>query len=113
VLRYLCEGDSPKRPASPPQFKVGDRVLVREVRPVDHTRLPGYLRGKTGEVVHVYEGAFCYFFSTGADDGIGHPMPVYSVKFDPQAIWGATAESGAFVYADLFEAYVTPEGDPT
>ncbi len=111
VLRYLCEGDSPKRPAAPPKFKVGDRVSVRDVRPVEHTRLPGYLRGKSGVVDHVYDGAYCYFFSTGPDDGIGEPMPVYCVKFEPQAIWGDTAESGAFLYADLFEAYVLPKGD--
>jgi nitrile hydratase beta subunit len=109
VLRYLREGDSPKRVAAAPKFSVGDRVLVKDVRPVDHTRLPGYLCGKVGEVTQVYDGAYAYFFSTGPDDGIGAPMPVYCVKFEPKAIWGATAEGGATLYADLFEAYVLPE----
>jgi nitrile hydratase beta subunit len=110
VLRYLREGDSPKRPAAAPHFSIADRVLVKDTRPVEHTRLPGYLRGKIGEVVHVYEGAYAYFFPTAPDDGIGAPMPVYCVKFEPKAIWGETAEAGAFLYADLFEAYVVPEG---
>ena len=36
-----------------PRFAVGDRVLVRDHRPEGHTRLPGYLRGRRGEVVLV------------------------------------------------------------
>ena len=110
VLRYLREGDSPKRGALAPAFAVADKVLVKDVKPVAHTRLPGYLRGKTGEVVHVYDGAYCYFFPTGPD-GIGAPMPVYSVRFDPKEIWGDTAEAGASLYADLFEAYLLPAGE--
>jgi nitrile hydratase len=110
VIRYLREGDSPKRPGPAPRFAGGDRVVVRDVKPIDHTRLPGYLRNQVGEIVEVYEGCFAYFFSTGPD-GIGEPMPVYCMKFDPRAIWGDTAEPGAFIYADLFEAYLSAEGD--
>jgi nitrile hydratase beta subunit len=112
VLRYLCEGDSPKRAGAAPLFALGQRVVVKDVKPVEHTRLPGYLRGQTGEVVHVYDGSYGYFFPTGPD-GIGDPMPVYSVRFDPQSIWGETAEPGAFIYADLFQAYLLPAGGPT
>lgn len=108
VLRYLREGDSPKRKGAPPAFKVGDRVTVKDVKPVDHTRLPGYLRAKTGVIEHAYDGAYCYFFSTGPD-GIGDPMPVYSVKFAPDDIWGEMAEPGVVIYADLFEAYLEKE----
>jgi nitrile hydratase beta subunit len=109
VVRYLREGDSPKRKGPAPAFALGAQVVVKDVMPVEHTRLPGYLRSKLGEIVHVYEGSYAYFFSTGPD-GIGHPMPVYCVKFDPKAIWGDTAEGGAFIYADLFEAYLLPAG---
>ena len=108
VLRYLREGDSPKRErAGAPKFKVGDQVLVNDVHPVEHTRLPGYLRGKTGKVTFVYDDAYAYFFSTGPD-GIGGPMPVYVVEFDPRAIWGEMSEPGSLVYADLFQAYLLP-----
>lgn len=105
VLRYLREGDSPKRDGAAARFKVGDRVTVKDVMPVDHTRLPGYLRAKTGVIAHVYDGSYCYFFSTGPD-GIGAPMPVYSVLFEPREIWGEMAEEGAVIYADLFDAYL-------
>lgn len=107
VLRYLREGDSPKREGPPPRFAAGDQVTVKDIHPVDHTRLPGYLRDKTGTVDEVYDGAFAYFFSTGPD-GIGDPMPVYRVKFDPQVIWGTMTEPNSVIYADLFDAYLLP-----
>jgi nitrile hydratase len=107
VIKYLREGDSPKRQGAPPSFAIGAKVRVKNVHPVEHTRLPGYLRGKLGTVDVIYEGAYAYFFSTGPD-GIGAPLPVYCVKFAPTEIWGALAEPNAFIYADLFEAYLEP-----
>jgi nitrile hydratase subunit beta len=108
VLRYLREGDSPKRKRSAaPKFEVGDRVSVKDVHPVDHTRLPGYLRGKTGKVTLVYDDAYAYFFSTGPD-GIGEAMPVYVVEFDPVELWGEMCEPKSVIYADLFEVYLLP-----
>jgi nitrile hydratase len=107
VMRYLREGDSPQRPRqAAAKFAAGDTVTVKDIPPVAHTRLPGHLRGKTGRVHLVYEAAYTYFFSTGPD-GLGAPMPVYLVAFEPQAIWGeALAEPNAIVYADLFETYL-------
>lgn len=107
VMRYLREGDSPQRPRqAPAKFAAGDTVTVKDLPPVAHTRLPGHLRGKTGKVYLVYEAAYAYFFSTGPD-GLGEPMPVYLVAFEPQAIWGeALADPHAIFYADLFETYL-------
>lgn len=109
VMRYLLEGDSPLRETnSPPKFAVGDTVVVKDVPPIDHTRLPGHLRGKTGTITHVYDGAYTYFFSTGPD-GLGTPMPVYIVGFEPQDIWGeALSDPNSTFYADLFETYLMP-----
>jgi nitrile hydratase len=108
IIRYLREGDSPERPAPhPPLYAVGDSVVIKDVHPTAHTRLPGYLRGKRGVIEHVYDGAFTYFFSTGPD-GIGTPMPVYVVKFTPTELWGSMSETNNVVYADLFEAYLQP-----
>ena len=109
VIKYLREGDSPKREAKqPPKFAVGDKVKVNNVAPVEHTRLPGHLRGKTGVVSEVYKGAYAYFFSTGPD-GIGTPMPTYAVAFKPSDIWGeALSDKKSTVYADLFEVYMQP-----
>lgn len=108
VIRYLREGDSPRRgPAESPAFAVGDRVTVKDVPPTEHTRLPGNLRGRTGTVERVFEGDYGYFCSTGPD-GIGEPMPVYAVRFEPTDIWGELAEPGAVLYGELYQAYLTP-----
>lgn len=107
VINYLREGDSPKRESkAPPKFSRGSKVKVKDVPPEAHTRLPGHLRGRTGVVTEVYEGAYTYFFSTGPD-GIGTPMPVYAVAFKPAEIWGqALSDPNSTFYADLFEAYL-------
>jgi nitrile hydratase len=108
VVHYLREGDSPRRgPAESPAFAVGDRVSVKDVPPTEHTRLPGNLRGRTGIVERVFEGNYGYFCSTGPD-GIGEPMPVYIVRFEPADIWGELAEPGAVLYGELYQTYLTP-----
>jgi nitrile hydratase len=108
VIRYLREGDSPRQgPAQSPAFAVGDRVTAKDVPPTDHTRLPGNLRGRTGTVQRVFEGNYGYFCSTGPD-GIGEPMPVYAVRFEPADIWGELAEPGAVLYGEIYQAYLTP-----
>jgi hypothetical protein len=33
------------------KFKIGDRVTIRDVPPVFHTRTQGYTRGRTGVIV--------------------------------------------------------------
>ncbi|MEU6603395.1 nitrile hydratase subunit beta [Streptomyces flaveolus] len=108
VIRYLREGDSPRqRSAESPAFDIGERVTVKDVPPTEHTRLPGNLRGRTGTVERVFEGSYGYFCSTGPD-GIGEPMPVYIVRFEPTDIWGELAEPGAVLYGELYQAYLTP-----
>lgn len=107
VIRYLREGDSPKgKIAATPKFSVGMKVKVKDIPPVEHTRLPGHLRGKVGTIDTVYPDTYGYFFSTGPD-GIGDPMPVYLVSFDPKDLWGAEkSEPNSTYYDDLFEAYL-------
>jgi nitrile hydratase subunit beta len=106
VERYLREGDSPRRGPATPRFAVGDEVVVANPPAAAHTRLPGYLRGHRGHVARVFEGNYAYFCSTGAD-GLGEPVPVYAVRFEPAEIWGDTAEPGAGpLYAELYETYL-------
>jgi nitrile hydratase subunit beta len=77
--------------------------------------VPGYLRGRSGTVERVFEGSYRYFRSTGPD-GLGEPMAVYIVRFDPALVWGTAAEpTGGRLYAELYETYLTPfdqEGQP-
>lgn len=106
IHSYLVEGDSPKRDAKgPPNFKVGDKVYVKNPPTIEHTRLPGHLRNHVGTVYTVYQGTYTYLTSTGAD-GIGPAMPVYCIAFDPETIWPGNTDKNVVFYADLFEAYV-------
>ncbi|MFC0402073.1 nitrile hydratase subunit beta [Paraburkholderia rhizosphaerae] len=107
INTYLQQGDSGyHEPAHAPRFAAGDTVRIADPAPVDHTRLPGYLRNKTGTVDVVYPGDFSYFVSTGVD-GVGKPMAVYRVAFDATEIWGPDkTEPNTTIYADLYEAYV-------
>jgi nitrile hydratase len=105
VEEYLRKGDSPRRDAAHPKFTLGSRVRIANLPAADHTRLPGYLRGRIGRVERVFEGDYGYFCHTG--DGIGDPMPIYIVAFPPDELWGERAEEGSMtVYAELFEAYL-------
>jgi nitrile hydratase subunit beta len=106
INTYLVEGDSPKREVTTgPSFKVGDTVYIKNPPTIEHTRLPGHLRNRTGVVYTVYPGAYVYLTSTG-QDGIGPAMPVYCVAFDPEEIWKGNTDKNVVFYADLFEAYV-------
>ena len=105
VNRYLREGDTPRRDVAHPNFAIGDHVRIADVPPVEHTRLPGHLRGKTGIVERIFEGDYAYFVDTG--DGIGTAMPVYIVAFEPSELFGDKAEPGRQkFFAELFEAYL-------
>jgi nitrile hydratase len=106
INSYLVEGDSPKRSgAMTPKFAKGEKVYVKNVPTVEHTRLPGYLRDHVGIVDTVYPGLYTYLTNTGPD-GVGDAMPVYCVKFDPQTIWKGNTDAKAEIYADLYEAYL-------
>ena len=106
IVTYLVEGDSPKRAAAAaPRFSKGDKVLVKNVPTIEHTRLPGYLRDRTGVVDTVYPGNYTYLTSTGPD-GVGPAMPVYCVRFDAEDLWKGNTEKNVEIYADLYEAYL-------
>ncbi len=106
VVKYLREGDSPMRPlAGSPKFSLGEQVKIKIVSPGAHSRLPGNLQGRVATVVKVYEGAFTYFFPTA--DGIGVPMPVYSLAFQPEDLWDESLiEPNSVYYNDIFEVYI-------
>jgi nitrile hydratase subunit beta len=86
--------------------KAGDTIVARNINPVNHTRLPRYVRGKRGVVVFDH-GVFT-FPDTGAH-GLGHKAQhVYSVKFTARELWGEDAPAKDSLYIDLFEDYIEP-----
>ena len=90
------------------KYKPGDRVTARNINPVKHTRLPRYVRGKTG-VVEIDRGVFC-FNDTNAH-GEGHkPQHLYGVRFSARDLWGDAVSSKDTLFIDLFEDYIDPHG---
>ena len=88
-----------------PRFKVGDTVTARDINPVSHTRLPRYIRGRTGRIVRDH-GVFA-FPDTSANSGVhSDPQHVYSVRFEADELWGDHANANSSVYIDLFDDYL-------
>lgn len=95
-------GRDARPPARP--FQVGDQVRVRDEFVSGHIRMPGYVRGKRGVVVHrtTHEWPF--------PDAVGHGRssssePTYHVQFTTQELWGDEADAGTVV-VDLFGGYL-------
>jgi nitrile hydratase subunit beta len=89
-----------------PEFKVGDRVRVRNLHPRGHTRAPRYVRGHAG-VIDRDHGVFI-FPDSHARDWSKTPQHVYAVSFDSVEIWGPEAREGDSICVDLWDAYLEP-----
>lgn len=86
-------------------FNRGDRVRTRLANPEGHTRLPGYLRGRTGRIERVI-GAFPFADERALGRG-SKAQTLYTVCFAGTDVWGADAQA-ATISADLFESYLEP-----
>lgn len=106
VITYLVEGDSPKRDV-PADYKyaAGDKVLIADPDSIEHSRVPGYMRGMTCEVEKVYEGAYVYLCEVEIDK-IGPAMPCYTVGVSADEVWPDNVEPNVTVYADLYASYL-------
>jgi nitrile hydratase beta subunit len=91
---------------SPARFQRGDRVVAKNINPATHTRLPRYVRGKTG-VVQGNHGGFV-FADTRAHGRGDQPQHVYSVRFSAQELWGSEASATDSLYIDLWDDYIDP-----
>ena len=86
------------------RFRAGNQVRVRNHNPATHTRLPGYLRGKTGTIEQDY-GVFA-FPDTHAH-GLGEKAQhCYSVRFTARELWGPTAPERDSLRVDVFDDYM-------
>jgi nitrile hydratase len=88
-----------------PRFAVGDKVRVRNHQPSGHTRLPHYVRDKTGVVTVVNAQAWVYP-DTRAHNAGENLQPVYNVTFTAHDVWGDAAEPNATLRVDLSEDYL-------
>jgi nitrile hydratase subunit beta len=86
------------------RFQTGERVRARNMHPVGHTRLPRYVRGKTGTIGRDH-GVFV-FPDTNALFLGEKPQHVYSVRFAARELWGEQAAAQDSVYLDLWDDYL-------
>jgi nitrile hydratase subunit beta len=97
-------------PMAPPPpsvgFAPGQRVRVKRMHPVGHTRCPRYVRGAAG-VVESVRGADRLPDRAVYGEQVT-PEPVYSVGFASQELWGPGEEPPWRVQLDLWESYLEP-----
>ncbi|HEY1294298.1 MAG TPA: nitrile hydratase subunit beta [Chloroflexota bacterium] len=86
------------------RFKPGDAVVVRNVHPSGHTRMPRYVRGKRGTIDRLY-GLEPLPDASAAGRG-SVPEPLYSVRFEAEVLWGKSADGRGSVNVDLWESYL-------
>jgi nitrile hydratase len=89
-----------------PRFKAGQRVRARNIHPTGHTRLPRYVRGKSGVVV-LDRGVFL-FPDTNAHLLGEKPQHIYSVRFAARDVWGEQASPHDSIHVDLWDDYLVP-----
>lgn len=88
------------------RFHVGQQVRTRNMHPVGHTRLPRYVRAKTGTIERDH-GVFL-FPDTNALFLGEKPQHVYSVRFAARELWGEQAAPQDSVHVDLWDDYLEP-----
>ena len=82
----------------------GQRVRARNINPETHTRLPRYVRGKSGAVERDH-GVFV-FPDTNAQGQGEKPQHVYSVRFIARELWGDQANPKDTVVVNLWDDYL-------
>ena len=84
-------------------FTVGESVVVSDTPFKGHCRVPKYVRGKQGMVIHITP-PFPFAGSTG--HGLEAKMePTYHVRFAANELW-SDAEENSTVVVDLWESYL-------
>jgi nitrile hydratase subunit beta len=86
-----------------PAFAVGDVVRTKDLHPEGPTKLPRYLRRRTGTVAavrppHVLPDTHAVFAGE-------NPQHVYTVAFPSSELWGPDAEPFT-LHAEVFESYL-------
>lgn len=87
------------------RFAAGAAVRVQDMHPEGHTRVPRYVRGKRGIVLHV---APKFSFPDGAAHGLAQRSEhTYHVEFNAGELWPDESSADAVV-VDLWDSYLEP-----
>jgi nitrile hydratase len=105
VAAALARGSPTERPSThAARFTPGQRVRTRAETVGHHTRLPGYLRGKSGVIERLLGS---HVFADSHAQGLGEdPRWLYTVVFDAAELWGGEATAGHRVSFDAWEPYL-------
>lgn len=87
-----------------PKFRVGQCVSVSVDAVATHTRVPRYVRGRSGRIVMAH-GSFV-FPDLAAHSGGAVGEHLYTVRFAADDLWGARSDANSSVRVDLFEPYL-------
>lgn len=92
---------------TPAKFQLGQQVRAINFQPQGHTRLPRYVRGKTGTIVMLH-GAHVLpdIHSKGNDAAHDIAQYLYTVEFDAQELWGQQANPLDRMSVDAWESYL-------
>ncbi len=99
-------GEGEKARTQEINFQPGDRVKVRDGHFRGHSRMPKYVRGKTGTVLHRSKQLFPYAGSAGHGED-AKMEPTYHVCFSAKDLWSDATENSTVV-VDLWESYLDP-----
>ena len=91
--------------SSPPLYATGHLVRARMSGHSGHTRLPGYVRGRTG-IIFAYHGAHVFpDASARGEEAAGH---LYTVNFAASELWPEAKQRPDRIFVDLWEDYLEP-----
>jgi nitrile hydratase subunit beta len=91
----------PRRASQETQtIAVGTRVRARLGDPDQHTRVPRYVRGHTGEIIAVLGE---WALPDDSARGVITPETCYAVRFSAAELWGSGDHT---VAVDLWESYL-------
>jgi nitrile hydratase subunit beta len=104
-------GEGRPPPSGSAGFSPGDVVRVKNEFVRGHIRMPAYVRGKRGVILHRTTQAWHF------PDEIGHgpatrTEATYHVCFEASELWGSDVEDGSVV-VDLFEGYLAKAQEKT
>jgi nitrile hydratase len=84
-------------------FNVGDKVTTLNYGKPTHTRLPAYVRGKSGTITKLHGG---WIYPDTNAQGLGEcPQVLYTVTFSGAELW-QEGDAKLAVNLDLFEPYL-------
>jgi nitrile hydratase beta subunit len=92
-----------------PSFQVGDRIRVRPMAPLGHTRAARYVRGHYG-TVRAHYGAHVFPDRNAHGERVGKHL--YSVEFSSRELFGDEAGPRDTVRLDLWEPYLLAADAP-